>query len=353
MQIHALDSNDQRGEIDAIKRFFNLSASIKSQTPIGWSNATGDILAVDWYDLSHSKSIPWKDINIVVTETFQQVVDAIDLFDTDRSYILVTESFAEPATINAILPSLKIIKTFTRFVEVFEYGQHMYNPVSQYAWSQAVDRVPAHDFFCLIGRRSWLRSHLINRLSTFDISNSLVKYHGQQHEKSKAPDLDPVNYHPHKFYYVNNSFEEVPWLIPAKLIPTELYKNFYFEVQHETDPYHSKGWQTSEFHLTEKTIKPLIMGVPCMMFGAAGYNTWLKNCFDIDLSLGQFDLQFDQYPNNLQRLDLMLMQVPDLIKNKVSLNTQDQHTKNMLGFAKLRDFSFQQLRELYTLIQSL
>ncbi len=95
------------------------------------------------------------------------------------------------------------------------------------------------------------------------------------------------------------------------------------------------------------------MGVPCLMLGAAGYNTWLSDSFGIDLSLGQFDMSFDSITNNVQRLDIMLARMPELIRRKVSLNTQDLHAKNMLGFSKLRDFNLQQFRELYTLIQSL
>lgn len=353
MQIQTLGPDAFRGELDTIKKFINLSAAIKSDTPITWCTESGDILAVDWYDIGHLTYIPWKDVNIVATETFQQVVDALKLFDTSRSYILITESFAEPEVIKKALPSLNIINTFTRFVEVFEYGQNMFNPVTQYAWTQDFKREPEYDFFSLIGRTSWLRSHMVNRLSTFDLSNSLVKYSGKQVDASKAPDLDPVSYNPEIFYSTNNTFNETPWMIPAKLIPTELYQKFYFEIQHETDPYHSKGWQIAEFHLTEKTIKPLIMGVPCLMFGAPGYNTWLLESHGIDLSLGQFDMQYDKITNNMQRIDTMLMQLPDLIKHKVSLNTHDQHAKNMLGFSKLRDFNLQQFRDLYNLIQSL
>lgn len=353
MQIQTLDSGAMRGELVAIKKFVSFSAEMKSDKYIKWSNESGDVLAVDWYDLLYSPDLPWKDLNIVVTETFQQIVDALDRFDTTRSYIIITESYADQSVIKKALPTLKIIKTFVRFVEVFEYGRHMFDPSHQYTWAQNLNRNPEFDFFCLIGRTSWLRSHMINRLTAFDLNNSLVKYGGEQIEKSLAPDLDPVNYDPSTFYFSDNTFTETPWLIPAKLIPIELYQKFYFEIQHETDPYYGKGWQIAEFHLTEKTIKPLIMGVPCLMLGAPGYNTWLLESFGIDLSLGQFDMYFDKNTNNMQRLDLMLCQVPDLIKKKVSLNTQDQHTKNMLGFNALRDFNLQQLRELYTLLQSL
>lgn len=229
----------------------------------------------------------------------------------------------------------------------------MFNPVHQYTWAQEFNRDPNFDFFCLIGRTSWLRQHMINRLSAFNLSNSLVKYTGNQLSNSLAPDLDPISYNPNLFYSSDNTFRETPWLIPAKLIPIELYSKFYFEVQHETDPYYSRGWQIQEYHLTEKTIKPLIMGVPCLMLGAPGYNTWLLDSFGIDLSLGQFDMSFDPITNNMQRVDIMLSQIPELIRNKVSLDTQEQHATNMLGFTKLRDFNMQQFRELYNLLQSL
>lgn len=353
MQIQTLGVEAHRGEINTIKDFFSLSDALKSQDTITWCTESGDVLAVDWHDLGHRTYIPWKDINIVVTETFQQIVDALKLFDYNRSYIIVTESFATPNTIKTVLPNLKIIKNFTRFVEIFEYGQRMCNPVHQYTWTQGLERTPLYDFFCLLGRTSWLRSHMITRLSSFDIGNSLVKYNGKPSAKSLAPNLDPIAYDPNIFYSTDNTFSTTPWLIPAKLIPTELYQKFYFEIQHETDPYLQRGWQIAEFHLTEKTIKPLIMGVPCLMLGAPGYNNWLLESFGIDLSLGQFDMSFDPITNNMQRVDFMLAQVPELIKNKVSLNTHEQHAKNMLGFYKLRDFNLQQFRDLYNLMQSL
>jgi hypothetical protein len=354
MQIQTLKRSFGAVELFTIKEFFSLSASIKSHDQISWSISDGDILAVDWADLGRCTSIPWKDVNLVVTETFQQVVDAINLFDTTRSYILVTESYADPAVVKSALPTLKIIDTFTRFVEVFEYGRSMFNPVHQFIWAQDFKREPKYDLFSLMGRTSKSRSYLIQQLSKFDLENSLVKYNGKQHPKSKAPDLDPINYNVDLFYSSNNTFADTPWLIPAKIIPTALYQQFYFEVQHETDPYNGgNGWQIAEFHLSEKTIKPLIMGVPCLMLGAVGYNTWLLESFGIDLSLGQFDMDFDKIKDNATRTHSMVRQLPELIKNKVSLNTQHQHAKNLLGFNKLRDFNLQQYRNLYNLVSSL
>ena len=84
MQIQTLEPGTLRGELNTIRQFTTLSAAIKSDTPITWSSESGDILAVDWYDLGHLTYIPWKDVNIVVTETFQQVVDAVKLFDHTR-----------------------------------------------------------------------------------------------------------------------------------------------------------------------------------------------------------------------------------------------------------------------------
>ena len=352
MQIHTLDDRP-RGELSLIQKFFDLSSEINQAPSIAWSSTSGNILAVDWHDLQHQYIIPWKDVNIVVTETFQQGVDAIKLFDLSKSYILVTESFAEPSVVKSMLPALKIIKTFTRFVEVFEYGQQLYNPVGQYAWAHDIKREPMHDFFCLVGRESRPRRHLVTLLTMYDLSNSLVKYRGKQLPQSKAPDLDLRSYDPTTFYFLGNTFKATPWLTPAKLIPVEFYRKFYFEIQYETDPYYSEGWQMAEFHLTEKSIKPLIMGVPCLMLGAVGYNTWLKEMFDIDLSLGQFDMSFDHCVDNLSRIKQMVSQIPNLINNKVSLTTQDRHAKNMLGFARLRDFNLQQLRDLYTTVSAL
>jgi hypothetical protein len=353
MQIQTL-VHKESVELSTIKDFFNLSASIKSHNQITWSLSDGDILAVDWSDLGQFTSIPWKDINLVVTETFQQVVDAIDLFDTTRSYILITESYADPTVVKSALPTLKIINTFTRFIEVFEYGQSMFNTVNQYIWAQDFKREPKYDLFSLIGRGSWSRSHLIFHLCKHDLENSLVKYKGKQQLQSKAPDLDPNSYNPAIFYCAGNTFPETPWLSPSKIIPIKLYQQFYFEVQHETDPYHSNtGWQMAEFHLTEKTIKPLLMGVPCLMLGAVGYNSWLLESFGIDLSLGQFNMNFDKITDNSTRIQSMVMQLPELIKNKVSLNTQDQHAKNLIGFNKIRDFNLQQCRNLYNFVNSL
>lgn len=91
MQIQTLGPGPCRGELATIKAFVGLSAAMKSDPLINWATDAGDILAVDWYDLGHLTHIPWKDVNIVVTETFQQIVDTIHLFDLERSYIIVTE----------------------------------------------------------------------------------------------------------------------------------------------------------------------------------------------------------------------------------------------------------------------
>lgn len=308
------------------------------------------ILAIDYTDLHTLAEIPWHPVNVVFLETFQQAISAMPKFDKSKSYIFVAESAVERAILRDALADLTIVDVFTIFDEVFDFGRQLFNYSAKMPW---LDRdhtnTPEFDFFCLLGRCTDTRKHLVDQLLNFDVSKSLIKYHGKRYGHYGAPDLDTINYNPLTCYTLSPRYYGQN---PGKMFQTDLYKNFKFEVQHETDPYSCTGWQLPEYHVTEKTLKPLVLGFPCLMFGPQKYHSWLKT-FGVDLGLGKFNLEFDEVRDNHDRLDRMIEQIPSILNSSYAHPTQDAIDKNIAGLVKLSAHSMKNLKSLCKLLTSI
>lgn len=322
--------------------------TIKKQ--IGSTNKSKSILIVDYVDLFLCADIQWHTVNVVFLETFEQAMSAKSKFDVSKSYIFVAESVANRAMLRDAFADLHVIDIFSIFYEVFDYGKQIFDPTSQITeLISAHDTIPEFDFFCLLGRRTNTRKQLFYQLNALDLSKSLVRYHGSLAENCGAPDLDSVKYQAGSFYQIELTHKNIN---PGKIFQIDLYKKFKFEVQHETDPNNQKGWQFPEYHITEKTLKPLVAGFPCLMFAAQKYHECLKS-FGIDLGLGKFNLDFDQIYDNNERLIVMTEQLPNILKSDYVPPTQEAIDNNFIGLKKLSRLSMQNFKNLYTTLDSL
>ncbi len=292
---------------------------------------TGSILAITHQDLEGVADIPWEETNIIMAETCQQVYDYSYKLDNTKAYILLTESWIDFDHLKEKLYGIPIIAHYPVFNEIFNYGMELFQPMSYLGTIAKSKPDPKFDFFCLIGRRTKLREKFIYELKKADLSKSLVKFNGEVIDGSGAfRNLDVLNY---QTGFFDSSFQRVGMGIPSKLIQPSLYDNFKFEVQFETDSLGGNGWDLVEYHVTEKTIKPLLMGKPCLMFGPTNYNLWLSN-FGIDLGHNNFDFSYASVDNDKQRVEVFVNYLMNLEYSSVE-SKKEYHDKNLLGFYEL------------------
>lgn len=320
---------------------FDYFSSFLKDEPIEWGDE-GKLLAVTNVDLDSMNEIDWHDINLIIAETCQQIYDLSYKLDYTKSYIFVTESWIDIEVLKEKFYGLPIIAHYAVFNEVFNYGSELFAAKSHITALKISDQPPEYNFFCIIGRQTNLRRRFIYELSRQDLSKSLVKYYGEIIGNSGAPaQFDQLDYRNGFF----GSDYHYGMTTPSKLIQSSLYNNFKVEVQFETDATGGQGWDLIEYHVTEKTLKPLIMGKPCLMFGPIGYHKWLLQ-YNIDLGLGNFKNEFDSIENDQQRAAAVATQVRNIDFDTI-LSNQLQHQQNMLGLHQLCNFSKQNTLSLY------
>lgn len=320
---------------------FNYFAFQLKDESIEWGDE-GDILAVTNVDLESLNEIKWQDINLIAAETCQQIYDLSYKLDYSKAYVFVTESWVEQASLKEKFHGLPLIGHYAVFNEIFNYFSEMVSPRSNLTLLEPATEPPLYDFFCLIGRRTNLRQRFMYELAKQDLSKSLVKFNGKVIGNSGAPsEFDLLDYQSNFFSGTYTHGMSVP----SKIIQHTLYNNFKLELQFETDSLGGQGWDLVEYHITEKTLKPLIMGKPCLMFGPWAYQKWLLQ-YDIVLSHNIFATDFDSIEDDQKRA----IAVSDLIKkidfDKVTPDVQ-QHQKNILGMYQLCNLSKANTLKLY------
>jgi hypothetical protein len=316
---------------------------------IEWGNS-GDILAVTNVDLDREYNIQWAEINIVFAETCQQIYDLSYRLDQTKAYIFVTESWVNFDHLKEKFYGLPLIAHYAVFNEVFNYGYELFSIKSHISTLEKPKELPEHDFFCLIGRQSTLRGRFIHSLTQHDLSNSLVKYNGSVIGNSGASEkFDRLDYK--NGFFDTSTQIGVNGITPSKVIQSSLYNNFKAELQFETDSVGGQGWDLIEYHVTEKTLKPLIMSKPCMMYGPVGYLQWLQT-FGIDLGHGNFDVKYDSIVNDQQRAAAVAEQVKQVDFDKVGPSTE-QHHSNLVGLHRLCDLGKENTVNLYHHIRRL
>lgn len=314
-----------------------------------WGKHDSDVLAINEHDLREEFEIPWKKLNLIFAENCQQIYEYAFKLDQTKAYIFVTESWISKEELGIKFHGIPIVKHFCILNEILNYGRELYSPESHLSFIASTTEDPEFDFFCLVGRQSSLRARFISRLATIDLSNSLVKYNGKAMPGSGAYDHDSFSYNVNSiggnYYRIETGMTSLP-----KYIQSKLYSKFKFEVQFETDACGGQGWDVTEYHVTEKTLKPLIMGKPCLMFGPVDYMSWLAS-WGIDLGHRNFQYNYDNITDDKQRVDEMVAYLKTLDFDKIVPNTE-QHQSNMHGFYRLGQLSQRNCAELYQLIEN-
>jgi len=342
-------------ELGFLTKFLDFCEATHGHELTEWSETKGDVLVVCWHDLKFQEKIAWQDVNIVIGETYFQLRHFKHKFDPKRFYIFIVESWIEPNVFDQEFTGLDVIN-YAVFREVFPIVNDLFQPVSQWTWVIDHNRVPKYNFFCTVGRKTLSREKLIKNLRSVDLSKSLVKYNGNVVAESGAPDLDAIGYDtdPKIMFEESVTLPSGAKTTPAKVIQSSLYHNFKYEVQHETDAashYIKDAWPITEYHVTEKTLKPLVAGVPCLLYAASGFHTWLKS-LGIDLGLGVFDHEFDTIIDPNKRMDALITELK--LKQDLPLPVLDieQYNSNIVGTKRLGDRSISSLKNMYNLLKS-
>jgi len=198
-------------------------------------------------------------------------------------------------------------------VIVFAAEQARWAKVNKYTPKRNIEIENHSDkyFTCLSRKARYWRSFFIKDVLQSDISEKAIISHG-----TFTTDDEQLIYDiPHEYDYVDNpvvvfwkerGYELQPGTHYKKDVPLaaleDLYSQVLFDVSLET-------WQDEDVEFyTEKTIKPMMMGMPVLIWGASGINKNLKK-YGFKTYESWFDLSFDDEPDTIKRKDLLLQEV--------------------------------------------
>ena len=194
---------------------------------------------------------------------------------------------------------------------------------------------PKQFLFCsTTGNRRIERDTIVNQLlATVSHDNCIIKYHGEDLKKPST-ELDVVKTSKQNFDAYSPLLEKYYHTL-SQTLPMDMYNSCYFNfvVEFLLDYNHA-------FHITEKTIKCLITGMPFVIISTPGYYQELhKLGFQTYNSL--WDESYDSVENYVDRVkgavDLVeSLKTFDWNKNKNKLKRiADHNLRNMTKLDKL------------------
>lgn len=342
--------NDPRRRARTIAHACSWYCQQHGMTPPSWiqddlmpsRNFEVSMLWVNEYDLqlvaAGSEKMPWRDVNVISAETYWQIQHYAHLLDPAKKYITICDSWANDASISAAFPNINFVANISMFADpAWALDKiHFFDP--QYRPIAVPMRDRPYNTFALIGRKDQYRDNLILLLRKRYLAQSLIKYSGNV-VSADVPDFDELDFTSASFH----TAAEEDQLFGSMRPQLQCYQKFKFETAIETTAWHTGGWPVLEYTITEKTLKPLMLGVPCLMLGPQGYHDWLKQQFDIDIGLGCFDTAFDSEASDFERRKSFVNSVESATKTVLDEPDSAVIKRNRRALVDLQDFTHLEL----------
>lgn len=312
----------------------------KSRTEFSFTNEASDtVLIVDIFELYKNKNIKFHNTNIIVVETLRQLIDLISLkkFDLSKQYIIFSESWWDEKKYQWTGFNYSLVYVSW---EINDIKNRLANASNLYHYLLDIDVPkkynPIYDFLCLAGRGKPWRDTFISKLkSQVDLSNSLSSYFGESLGHSDLINLD-ISYSRSRQNFEKEFYSPIGdskhKYVLSYFTKPELFTHTKFSVVVETEA------ENNEFHITEKTLKCLVLGHPFVIMGTHKYVEFLK-----DLGFMTCDHLFSETYDNLSDLNSRMDAVIDLVKElktHYTFNRSDlisMQTHNIRNLFRLKD----------------
>jgi len=293
----------------------------------------------DIFEFYNKKNIDFKETNVIVVETLRQFLSILDKLDQTKKYIVFSESYWDVKKYAIDLDYELIYMPW----DVVDCQNRLANRSNLYFHLIDLDFFnkyqPQFDFLCLVGRSKPWRDSFINKLQdNINLGNSLSSYYGKCLGNTELLNIDiPYERSKSKFEFEDKFYK--PIYLPntnfkynlSYFTKNELFYSTKFSVVVETEA------ELEEYHVTEKTIKCIMLGHPFVVMGTPKYLEFLHN-----LGLTTYNTIFDESYDSITNLEDRMTSVIELIKH---LQTQtfdidklkDIQNKNLNTLIKLRN----------------
>ena len=293
----------------------------------------------DVFEIENNDDLVFCDTNIIVTETLKQLKKIAHKLDQNKKYIIFSESYWDTEKTKIDLDYQLIYMPW----DLVDCQNRLANRSNLYFHLIDLDFLsrynPSYDFLCLIGRSKPWRNDFVKKLqSTINLENSLTSYYGTCLGNKELLNLDI-------FYERSNSKEEFEnkfyqtIVIPetnlkynlSYFTKNELFYSTKFSLVVETEA------ELEEYHVTEKTMKCIMLGHPFVVMGTPGYLKFLHSMGIITFN-DIFDESYDSILDLETRMDAVIKLVNYLKTMKFNIEQlRDIQNKNINTLIKLRD----------------
>lgn len=332
--------NGLRTFIDHLDYYQSVQAIVHKTPRIKFEFADTGIPLFDIFELMSCDKFNFLDVNIIVVETFKQFLSIKHKLDKSKKYIVISESFWDVTKhqVNDINYNLIYIPW-----DIVDCQNRLANRSNLYFHQTDLDFLsnykPKYNFLCLAGRSKDWRDLFIDELkSKVDLSNTLTSYYGTclGHPDLLTLDLEydrsssKVEFE-NKFYQPIQQPETTHTYNLSYFTKNELFYLTKFSLVVETEA------ELEEYHVTEKTLKCLILGHPFVVIGTPNYLKFLHN-----LGFTTYNNLFDESYDSIYNLSSRMAAVIELTKHLCSQTfdvaaLKDIQNKNINALIKLRD----------------
>lgn len=351
---------DTRRCIESVRHFATTDPEYRAQRWPDWTvcdvtstkTRLSQVLCVTEMDLQRAEqqdlTIAWRDVNIIVIETYWQLAWYRDLIDARHQYVVIADTWMCDKVFETNFAWLPTIARFYFKYDSYEILRYLTELDPAWHVSTRSLRSKPWSTFALLGRKDLYRDRFVFRAAAETPHHSLIKYRGRAMFNS-AEDLDPRPYNRLNFFeplgdkYRTGSFD----------IPVDLYHEFRFETVVETTMWHDGGWPFVEYNISEKTLKPVMAGVPALILAPQGYHAWLSRQLGIDVTCGLFAHEVDNEPDDMVRQDRLIQQMCALARELDQEPDPGVIRRNRAAIIEIMDWNVREIRRCVDVLRDL
>jgi len=306
---------------------------------IKFSYGDSGIPVYDFFELVKNDQLHFDALNVIAVETLVQFLWIKDKLDKTKKYIVFSESYWDIKQCQIDLNYELIFMPW----DLIDCQNRLANRSNLYFHLIDLDMLskykPKYDFLCLAGRSKLWRDKFINKLENeLNLENSLTSYYGKCLGNSDLLKLDiPYERSNSKFEFENKFYK--PIQIPdtnykynlSYFTKNELFYQTKFSLVVETEA------ELQEYHITEKTMKCIMLGHPFVVMGTHGYLKFLHGLGFTTYS-DIFDESYDSIQDLESRMDAVIEVIQKLQTQVFDIDKlRNIQNKNLNALIKLRN----------------
>lgn len=279
----------------------------KNRVKFGFDNENAQYAVFDYFELNNNQNCQFTDTNILIIETLFQLRELVgtNKLDSSKKYYILSESWwdCEQYQFGFDYKLFYVPWDIIDYQNRATFKDNIYHHLIDLDMLDKYD--PKYDFLCLIGIRKDWRDDFVHKLTKIDLSNTLTSYYGKYLGHPDLLELDIP-------YDRSGKFEDFEKKFYNNILHSELKHKYNLSYFLSMKLFYSCKFSLiaetiavdDEYHVTEKTLKCLILGHPFVVMGSYKFLDFLHK-----LGFKTYDSLFDESYDNTKSVDARMYAV--------------------------------------------